>query len=93
MKPATFHIGTVLCLALFFALPSVRAESLSDDDEQALRGAGLSPDGASLLAAVRKHTLTPQTRKKVDGLIARLGADSFAEREKALFVALLGKLR
>src|SRR5262249_27994914 len=61
---------------------SVRAESPTDD-EQALRSAGLSADGASLLAAVRRHTLTTEARKKVGSLIARLGADSFAEREKA----------
>jgi hypothetical protein len=64
-------------------LSSARAESLTTDDEQALRSAGLSADGASLLAAVRKHTLTTETRENVDGLIARLGVDSFAEREKA----------
>src|SRR5262249_26541758 len=61
---------------------SVRAESPTDD-EQALRSAGLSADGASLLAAVRRHTLTTEARKKVGSLIARLGADAFTEREKA----------
>ncbi|HWG41674.1 MAG TPA: HEAT repeat domain-containing protein [Gemmataceae bacterium] len=63
------------------ALPA-RGDALSED-EQTLRSAGLSTDGPSLLAIVRKHTITAEIRKKIDGLIGRLGADSFAEREKA----------
>ncbi len=40
-------------------------------------------DGATLLAAVRKHTLTPEARAKVVGYIAKLGDEQFAARENA----------
>ncbi len=40
-------------------------------------------DGATLLAAVRKHTLTPEGRAKVVGLIAQLGDAQFGLRENA----------
>jgi HEAT repeat protein len=40
-------------------------------------------DGASLLAAVREHTLTPETRKRVAGLIAQLSNEEFTIREGA----------
>ncbi|HWG41672.1 MAG TPA: HEAT repeat domain-containing protein [Gemmataceae bacterium] len=63
--------------------PAAPAEPSIADDEQALRSAGFSTDGPALLAIIRKHTLTPEARKNVDGLIGRLGADSFAERENA----------
>src|SRR6185437_16358042 len=40
-------------------------------------------DGASLLAIVRKHTLTPQARARVLRLIAQLGDEQFTARENA----------
>jgi HEAT repeat protein len=40
-------------------------------------------DGEALLAAIRKHTLTPEGRSKVLDLIARLGDEQFAARENA----------
>ena len=40
-------------------------------------------DGASLLAAVREHTLTPEIRKRVTGLIAQLSNEEFTIREGA----------
>ena len=76
-------------LAWLFALALLASPALPAcgdalaEDEQTLRNAGLSTDGPSLLAIVRRHTLTAEIRKKIDGLIGRLGADSFAEREKA----------
>ncbi len=40
-------------------------------------------DGASLLAAVRKRTLTVEDREKIRGLLGKLGAEDFATREGA----------
>jgi HEAT repeat protein len=40
-------------------------------------------DGATLTAALRKHTPTAEDRKKIHGLIDRLGDEDFAQRERA----------
>jgi HEAT repeat protein len=40
-------------------------------------------NGPSLLAAIRKHTLTAEDRARVSDLIAKLGAEDFASREIA----------
>lgn len=40
-------------------------------------------DGDALLAVVREHTLTPELRRKVKKLIAKLGDDAYAVREDA----------
>jgi hypothetical protein len=77
------NIAYLVGLAIFASsMLCARGQSPSDD-EQTLRYAGLSVDGPSLLALVRKHTLTAETRGKIDDLIVRLGADSFIERENA----------
>jgi HEAT repeat protein len=40
-------------------------------------------DGASLLAAIREQTRTPEARTKIAGLIARLNSEEFVTRENA----------
>jgi HEAT repeat protein len=40
-------------------------------------------DGDALLAVVREHTLTPQMRLKIQGLIKKLGNEEFPTREAA----------
>ncbi|MHB1421678.1 MAG: HEAT repeat domain-containing protein [Gemmataceae bacterium] len=40
-------------------------------------------DGAALLSVVKEHSLTPELRRKVKELIAKLGDDSFTVREAA----------
>jgi HEAT repeat protein len=40
-------------------------------------------DGRKLLATLEKHTLTPDKRRKIETLIARLGSDDFSVREEA----------
>ncbi len=61
----------------------VCAEGIAETDEQALTAAGVSADGALLLAAVRKQIPTAGDRDKIRGLIARLGDERFTTREKA----------
>jgi HEAT repeat protein len=40
-------------------------------------------DGAALLAAIRRHTLTPEKRARLDKLLVQLGHETFAVRESA----------
>jgi HEAT repeat protein/outer membrane protein assembly factor BamB len=40
-------------------------------------------DGPLLIAALGKHTLTPDKRRKMQGLLAQLGSDEFTVREDA----------
>jgi hypothetical protein len=78
-RSTAWYLAVVILASSTFATPG----QSPSDDERTLHDAGLSADGRSLLALVRKHTLTAETRGKIDGLIARLGADSFIERENA----------
>jgi hypothetical protein len=78
-RSTAWYLAVVILASSTFATPG----QSPSDDERTLHDAGLSADGRSLLAIVRKHTLTAETRGKIDGLIARLGADSFIERENA----------
>jgi hypothetical protein len=52
-------------------------------DEQTLRDAGVATDGRGLLLFFRQRTLREADRDKIAAMIARLGDDSFDEREKA----------
>jgi HEAT repeat protein len=52
-------------------------------DLGALRTAGLDTDGPGLVTFFKKRTLSEADRKRVAELIGKLGADTFADREKA----------
>jgi HEAT repeat protein len=65
------------------------ATTLSDSDaqltdEQLLRSAGLSPDGAALVEFFKARTRQTADREKVAALIAQLGSKKPEEREKAM---------
>lgn len=56
--------------------------NLSDDE--ALKKAGLSStDGAKLLDYLKQRTLSDKDQSKIEGIIARFGADDFDDRVKA----------
>ncbi len=61
-------------------------------DEEALKKANLDPkDGNKLLEYLRQRTLSDADQGKINGIIARFGADSFEDRVKATDeVALFG---
>jgi HEAT repeat protein len=92
MRPAltwsetfTMHRNLVaVLLVAWLALPAARAQ---DDpvlaDEMALKSAGLSGDGASLLAFFRLRTRGEATPERLKELVARLGAQEPAARRKA----------
>jgi hypothetical protein len=66
------------------ALPALAAPPDSvREDEQALAAAHLGHDGPALLDFFRKHTPVEADRDKVRALIAALGDDSYAVRERA----------
>jgi hypothetical protein len=60
-----------------------RDVSPSAADEQRLAVAKISTDGPSLLEFLRKRTLDDDRRKKIEGLIRKLGDSSFDARESA----------
>jgi hypothetical protein len=64
--------GSAACAAAL-AGPAGRAEA----------DAGVSPDDARLLAYLRGLQPTPEAQEEVKALIARLGSDSFDQREEA----------
>ncbi len=53
------------------------------DDERLVRAAGVTPDGAGLLAFFRQRTLSDADRKRLQGLVRDLGSEDFATREAA----------
>jgi HEAT repeat protein len=52
--------------------------------ERVLRDSGVASDGPSLVAYVRRQTPTPEERARLAALVARLGNEAFAERERAV---------
>jgi hypothetical protein len=52
-------------------------------DEQTLQRAAVGVDGPALVRFFRERTLTPEKRRRVEGLIEQLRERSFAKREKA----------
>ncbi|HWG41675.1 MAG TPA: HEAT repeat domain-containing protein [Gemmataceae bacterium] len=67
--------------------PAMQFSSEDDISRRIRRDAWASwwrhTDGPALLAAVGKHTLTPEARAKVAGYIAKLGSEQFTSRENA----------
>jgi hypothetical protein len=51
--------------------------------EKALKAAGTATDAKALLAYLRERTPAPGAEEKARKLVARLGADEFADREQA----------
>jgi hypothetical protein len=80
MSRSVSVLGVLVALALAL-LP--RAEAGPEDDEGALRGAGLATDGPGLLEFFRKRTLGDTDRARIEALVRRLGDDDFEVREKA----------
>ncbi len=64
-------------------LSDYREVNPSAADEQRLQAANLSGDGAALLEFLNKQTLDEARRKKIEGLIRKLGDNSFDNRESA----------
>jgi hypothetical protein len=60
-----------------------RDVSPSAADQQRLEAAKVSTDGPALVEFLRKRTLDDDRRKKIDGLIKKLGDSSFDNRESA----------
>jgi hypothetical protein len=60
-----------------------RDVSPSGADEQRLGAAKISTDGPALVEFLRKRTLDDDRRKKIEGLIKKLGDSSFDNRESA----------
>ncbi|MFO0846462.1 MAG: hypothetical protein U0797_29515 [Gemmataceae bacterium] len=74
-------LALACCLALGSALPADTTEVKAD--LTALTRASVSTDTPSLLAFIKKRTLSDETRAKVASLIEQLGADEYSAREKA----------
>jgi hypothetical protein len=64
-------------------LSDYRDVSPSAADEQRLGAAKISTDGPALVEFLRKRTLDDDRRKKIEGLIRKLGDSSFDNRESA----------
>ncbi|MHB1424725.1 MAG: HEAT repeat domain-containing protein [Gemmataceae bacterium] len=62
---------------------SLGAEADAEADEQTLRAARLPADGPTLLTVFRKRTPDADSQARIKALIARLGSDSFSERQTA----------
>ncbi len=86
----SFSAVLVAGLLLFGAAPPgpspavgwLSADALAGD-VALLKEAGVATDSASLLAYVRKRTLTPAVRARAEKLIAALADDEFRTREQA----------
>jgi HEAT repeat protein len=77
---------TWVLLALLPLLPAsagAQTDSSLAADKAVLRAAGVDTDGPGLLAYVKKRTLSPALRGRIDTLIKELGAEEFDDREKA----------
>jgi hypothetical protein len=75
-----YRLGLSACLVLLAGLPAARA---ADDDEQALKQAGVAADGPGLLAFFRQRTVDVSDEGRIKGLVRQLGDDRFKVREKA----------
>jgi hypothetical protein len=76
----------LLLAALLALLPTsfpAAARQSGASDEQVLRSAGVSVEGPALLEFFRNRTPVPARLEQIHDLIRQLGADKFAEREKA----------
>ena len=69
----------VACGPAFGALPY----GVRPDDEKRLKDARLDVDGPGLLAYLRSQRLSGAEQARARALIARLGSDSFEERQRA----------
>lgn len=72
-----------LLAALLAAAPGRAAEGDAQADELLLRGAGLPTDGPGLLAFLRQRSRGEIDGGRLAALVARLGSDKAAERQKA----------
>src|SRR5690242_9411051 len=77
----------MMLLALVVAVPARAADATRTDplaaDEQRLQEARVGTDGPALLEFFRKRTATDARLFDIDGLIRRLGDDSYEVRQKA----------
>ena len=81
MFGARFSCWTMAVLAVIaLAMPPLRAQS---SDEDLLRANKVGSDAPALLAFFRQRTLTEDDCRKIEALVRRLGARSFAQREQA----------
>jgi len=71
------------CLALLSLAGGVRTEEPLDEDEQALRAAGIPTDAPGLLKFFADRSLSNADRERFTGLIRQLGDEDFVVREKA----------
>jgi hypothetical protein len=73
-----------ICVYLCPCVANSRCADPDDEaDEETLRAAQLPVDGAGLLSVFRKRTPDADSQKRLKTLIARLGSDSFSQREEA----------
>jgi hypothetical protein len=78
------HEGLLLlALVPLFGLRPPAVPEGPDPDQQVLREAKVATDGANLLAFLRSRTLDEDDAAKLEGLVRRLGDNSYEEREKA----------
>jgi len=75
-------LGALLAISLLGAGPTGNDEENSAD-EALLKLHKLPSDGDSLLAFFRKRTLSDETRRRLEGLVKKLGDASFPAREEA----------
>ncbi len=80
MTKLWISLGLLLCLA-----PGTSGGEAPDlkSDEAILRTQRIATDGPTLLRWLQDRSLTAEEQAKLEPLIARLGAKSFGEREKA----------
>src|SRR5437868_10506733 len=77
------RLSPLLAAALLAAAPPGRAAEGDQADELALQGAGLPPAGPGLLAFFRQRSRGEADAGRLAALVARLGSDKAAERQKA----------
>jgi hypothetical protein len=78
------HLRWVLpAITLFLPAAPLSAGPAPGREEQLLREAGVTPDGPGLRAFFRARTPSPEVQRRLRDAAARLGSDSFAERERA----------
>src|SRR5947209_18312962 len=72
-----------LSLSLVPLPPAASAGPEGEADAALLARAHVPADAPGLLAFFRSRTLTDEGRAALEGAVARLGSDRFAERERA----------
>ncbi len=84
-----FPRTALACLLPLLAVPAPAAEPAVAGDpgvsyaERSLKEAGVSTDGAGLLAYIRRHTLSDEDQQRLVAAVRQLGAGEFEDREKA----------